>query len=125
MLWAMDLPLLNDMIELSTLVLDTVALHERSSFLADRDAHDLVAFPIALIGDTANALSAARRNRYPEIPWRPIIALRHRLIHAYSGTNWLTVWFVATGAIPKLLAQLVLIRDELAVESVSIDCSQS
>jgi uncharacterized protein with HEPN domain len=47
------------------------------------------------------------------MPWRAIIGMRNRLIHAYFEINTEIVWQTATQEIPALLPQLrVLATDE-------------
>jgi uncharacterized protein with HEPN domain len=35
------------------------------------------------IGEAISGLSVALRDRHPEVPWRQIVAVRHRIVHAY------------------------------------------
>ena len=36
-----------------------------------------------MIGEAINRLSVELRERHPEVPWRQIIAVRRRIVHAY------------------------------------------
>jgi uncharacterized protein with HEPN domain len=38
---------------------------------------------LEILGEAANRVPAQERSRLPQIPWREIISLRNRLIHAY------------------------------------------
>jgi len=38
----------------------------------------------------------------PEVPWRQIIAVRHRIVHAYFDLDWQILWDAANGDIPEL-----------------------
>jgi uncharacterized protein with HEPN domain len=46
------------------------------------------------------------KGRYPEAPWRQIIAVRHRIVHAYF-LDWQILWDAATGDIPELRRQVL------------------
>jgi len=35
----------------------------------------------------------------PEVPWRQIIAVRHRIVHAYFDLDWQILWDAANGDI--------------------------
>jgi len=40
------------------------------------------------------------------VPWRQIIAVRHRIVHAYFDLDWQILWDAATGDIPELRRQV-------------------
>ena len=61
---------------------------------------------IEIIGEAARRLSDDFRSRYPGVPWRDIIAMRNRLIHAYAGVNLDLVWETVQQDIPELVATL-------------------
>jgi uncharacterized protein with HEPN domain len=42
----------------------------------------------------------------PGIPWRKIVGLRDRLMHAYPATDDSAIWSVVTGDVPALHASL-------------------
>jgi uncharacterized protein with HEPN domain len=39
-------------------------------------------------------------------PWRKIIGMRNRIVHAYDEVDWEIVWQVATQDMPQLLLDL-------------------
>lgn len=51
-------------------------------------------------------LSAEFLAAHPAIPWRDIVNMRHRLIHAYSEVRLDIVWNVVVEHVPLLLGQL-------------------
>jgi len=67
---------------------------------------------IEIVGEAASGVSAALRERHPDIPWRAIVAMRNRLIHGYYEIDLDRVWDTATSNLPPLLATL-----ERAVET--------
>ena len=84
-------------------------------FLAGRQRHDLdedrmllfaVVRAIEVLGEAASQVSAETRATHAGIPWRAIIGMRNRLIHAYFEINTETVWQTVTQEIPTLLPQL-------------------
>ena len=66
---------------------------------ADRDSDRMLLFALAraveIIGGAASNLSAEAQASAPLVPWRPIIAMRNRMIHAYFSIDpdipWKTV----------------------------------
>lgn len=38
---------------------------------------------LEIIGEAANNISKSCQDRYPQVPWRAIVGMKNRLIHAY------------------------------------------
>jgi uncharacterized protein with HEPN domain len=60
-----------------------------------------------VIGEAMNRLSVELRERHPEVPWRQIIAVRHRIVHAYFDLDWQILWDAATDDIPELRRHVI------------------
>lgn len=52
-----------------------------------------------MIGEAISRLSAELRERHPEVPWRQIIAVRRRIVHAYFDLDWQILWDAAISEI--------------------------
>lgn len=85
------------------------------SFVAGRHREDLdsdtmLAFAIVraieIFGEAAARLSSETRATAPDVPWSAIVAMRNRLIHAYSNIDLDIVWRAATEEIPAVLPAL-------------------
>lgn len=61
---------------------------------------------LEIIGEGARGISAAFQSAHPQIPWRPIMAQRHRLAHEYGEIDNRLIWTVATVHVPALIVQL-------------------
>jgi uncharacterized protein with HEPN domain len=57
---------------------------------------------IEIVGEAAGRVSTETTTRTPEIPWREIVGMRHRLIHGYLEVNLDTVWQVVERDLPAL-----------------------
>lgn len=84
------------------------------SFQSQKALQYTILHPLTLIGEAANQISPALRERHPGVPWRRMIDFRNRLIHGYSTLDLVLVWEVAVKMAPALRSQLELV---LAVES--------
>lgn len=58
---------------------------------------------IEIIGEAANNISLSCQNNYPQIPWREMIGMRNRIVHAYFEVDLDVVWQVIIDDLPKLL----------------------
>jgi uncharacterized protein with HEPN domain len=75
-------------------------------FEASRLHQNAVIRSLEIIGEAAGKLSAEFTSARPELSWREIVNMRHRLIHAYSEVRLDVVWSVVRDDVPKLIAVL-------------------
>lgn len=61
---------------------------------------------IEIVGEAAASLSAEGKAEFPNIPWRAIVAMRNRLIHAYFDVDLDRVWDTVRDDLPPLIAAL-------------------
>ncbi|QWR77179.1 HepT-like ribonuclease domain-containing protein [Candidatus Magnetomonas plexicatena] len=66
---------------------------------------------IEIIGEAATAISNECRQKYPHIPWKSIINMRNRLIHAYFDINLDIVWQTVAVDVPSLVVEFEKITD--------------
>ena len=57
---------------------------------------------LEIIGEAANHLSGELIEKYPDVEWREIIALRNILIHEYFGVDAKIVWDIISEHLPAL-----------------------
>ncbi len=68
---------------------------------------------IQVIGEAARNVSTARRDQHPEIPWRLIVGMRHKLVHDYMEVDEDLVWKTTTEDLPGLIKALeTIVPDE-------------
>ena len=61
---------------------------------------------VEIVGEAAAQVSKDTRRAHPDIPWRDIIAMRNRLVHAYFEVNLTLVWKTVRQDLPDLIAYL-------------------
>ncbi|WP_295388229.1 HepT-like ribonuclease domain-containing protein [uncultured Thiodictyon sp.] len=61
---------------------------------------------VEIIGEAASHVSTETQEALSEIPWKEVIGMRHRLIHAYFDVDADILWKTAQDAVPTLLQQL-------------------
>ncbi len=94
------------MIEAAESVVQFVSGRERSDLDQDKMLLFAVIRAIEVIGEAASRITEETRAAHGTIPWKAIIGMRNRLIHAYFDINTRTVWETATVEIPAILPQL-------------------
>lgn len=103
---ARDPAYLLDMLTTAEAACSFVRGKAREQYAADLLLRSAVERQIEIIGEAAQHISTATISAHPEIPWIPIQAQRHRLIHEYGTVNDDLIWTVATIHLPKLIEQL-------------------
>lgn len=61
---------------------------------------------LEVVGEVAARLSPQFRDANPHVPWRDIINLRNRLIHAYDVVDHDIVWEILHKDLPPLVVEL-------------------
>ena len=75
-------------------------------FLASRLHQNAVIRSLEIIGEAAGKVSVEVRERLPELRWRDMTGLRHRLIHGYGDVRMDLVWDVAKNQLPRVIKTL-------------------
>lgn len=63
-----------------------------SVFFESPMVQDAVVRNLEIIGEAVKGLSQSAKDRYPDVPWRDIAAMRDRLIHHYYQVDLVLVW---------------------------------
>jgi uncharacterized protein with HEPN domain len=79
---------------------------DEAAFLASRLHQNAVIRSLEVLGEAAGKVSSATQAAHPEIPWREITAMRHRLIHGYGEVRLDLVWMVACDRLGPLITKL-------------------
>jgi uncharacterized protein with HEPN domain len=82
-----------------------VGLDERT-FLASDLHQSAVIRKFEVMGEAGGKVSTAFCAAHPEIPWKQMTGMRHRLIHDYGEVRFDIVWRVTKETLPNLIAML-------------------
>jgi len=98
-----DAALLYDMLEYARRGCAYTAGKTFEEYLADAMVRDAVERVVSITGEAASKISQAFCEAHADIPWRPIIAQRHMLVHEYGHIHDDKIWVVATVHLPELI----------------------
>ena len=73
-------------------------------FQANAEKRWAVVSQLMIIGEAVTRLSDEFTSAHPNVEWRRIAGMRHRLIHGYDKIRWDLVWDTAMNDVPALLA---------------------
>jgi uncharacterized protein with HEPN domain len=100
---AADAAWLLDMLTAAQAVQSFVINRTFVEYEADLFFRSAVERQVESIGEAARGMSEEFKQLHTEIPWRPIMAQRHRLAHEYGEIDSALIWTVATVHIPERL----------------------
>ena len=86
-----DEALLLDMLIAARHVRDFASNLSQDGFASDILVQSAVQHQLQIIGEAASKVSEDLRKSHPEVPWTPIIGLRHRLVHDYPRIDLMKV----------------------------------
>src|SRR5208283_1021609 len=78
----------------------------RRQYDADENLRIALAHIIQVIGEAARKVSQEYRDAHPEISWKAIVGMRHKVVHDYLNIDEDIVWQTASQELPILVSQL-------------------
>ncbi len=96
--------LIEDIIEAIDKILRYTESMNYDAFKSDSKTIDAVVRNMEIIGEAANHLPEGFYEIYPEVKWKQIIGLRHRIVHDYFGVDLELIWQIVSVEIPSLKA---------------------
>lgn len=108
---------LKDILRAAEKIEAITASSSEASFAAGDVLPAAVLHHLTVISEAINRLSPELRERHPEVPWRQIVSVRHRIVHAYFDLDLQIVWTAAADEIPVLRRQIAAILADESPES--------
>lgn len=85
----------------------------RTSLDSDRMLASATLREFEVLGEAAGKISQKTQNLFPNIPWKQLVGMRNRLIHAYFDVSYDIIWKTAKEHLPLLCHELNKIISEL------------
>ncbi len=104
---------LNDILDNIQWAEDFAGVMTYEEMIGDRKTSYAVGRCLEIIGEAANRLPKALREKYPEVPWPEIISMRNIIVHDYAAVDYLTVWQTLKESLPELKPQVRKILADL------------
>jgi uncharacterized protein with HEPN domain len=97
---------LTHMVEAAEEIAQFIAGQSRAALDSDRKLLFAVVRAIEILGEAASRLSEETRLGAPSVPWKSIVGMRNRVVHAYWDVDPEIVWKTATEEVPHILPML-------------------
>jgi len=75
-------------------------------FMLDETIKRAFVRSLEIIGEAAKKVPSELRQKYPQVEWRSMTAMRDRLIHGYFGVDYDIVWDVVANKMPVVRKQV-------------------
>ena len=95
-----DLIYAGHMLDMSRKAVQLVSAETSESFESNETLTLALTDLLQIIGEAARRVSPEFASTHPEVPWRAIIGMRHRVVHDYLYVDLDIVWDVATKTWP-------------------------
>ena len=106
-----DIVRLQHMAEAIQEILEFVQGRDLPFIRTNRPLQRLIVRDLEILGEAASRISPEYRQEHTELPWRDMIDLRNRLIHAYFDLNLDVIWQTVQQDLPAFLPVLKAILD--------------
>lgn len=101
-----DFVRLKHMLEAARTCLDFGVGKERIDFDTNQMLSFAVIRALEVFGEAASQVSNEFQKAHPHIPWRAIVGMRNRLIHAYFDIDYDVIWEAISSEIPRIIPEL-------------------
>lgn len=101
-----DLVYAGHMLDTARKAVRLVSAETRESFESNETLTLALTHLLQTIGEAARRVSPEFASAHPEVPWRAIIGMRHRVVHEYLYVDLDIVWDAATKDLAGLIAAL-------------------
>jgi uncharacterized protein with HEPN domain len=97
---------LKDMLEYAREAISLLGTRSATELDADRRSLFAVIQSVLTVGEAASHVSQQGQAQLPEIPWKDVIGMRHRLVHGYRTRSTVIVVDTVRDHLPPLIAIL-------------------
>lgn len=101
-----DLVRLKHMLDSTEAILSFIKGKRRTSLDKDRLLLSAVLRELEIIGEAANKISDKTKKQFSHFPWKELIGMRNRLIHAYFDVDHDIIWKTVREYLPDFHRQL-------------------
>jgi uncharacterized protein with HEPN domain len=106
-----DLVRLQHMLDSTNAILSFIEGKNRENLDTERLLLSGILRELEILGEAAGKVSQQTQYRFPEIPWKQMISMRNRLIHAYFDVDHAIVWKTVKDVLPSFSKTIKKIID--------------
>lgn len=108
-----NLLLLSDIIEAINNIEEYLRDLNAGEFYNDRKTKDAVVRNLEIIGEASKQTTEEFKVQYPDIEWRETADLRNKIIHDYSGLDYVLLWEIIHLNLPSFKQKILQLIHQL------------
>jgi uncharacterized protein with HEPN domain len=94
-------------------VIEVTGRVSHDEFKGDWVVQDAIVHELQIVGEAAGRVSRELSDRHPEVPWRKVTGLRHKIVHDYFAIDMAVVWDTATLDAPAIRPIIQALLDRI------------
>ena len=94
---------LGHMLDMAQKALNLIKNKQRADYDSDETLRLALAHLLQVIGEAASHVSKECRDSQPQILWKVVIGMRHKVVHDYMDVNEDVVWGTVIQDLPLLV----------------------
>jgi uncharacterized protein with HEPN domain len=79
-----------------------------------------ILFNFMIMGEAANNISREFASKNPEIDWKGIAGVRHKVVHDYADIDYDTIWDILKNEIPEVYSKIKALVETLPHEPTQL-----
>lgn len=101
------------MLDSTKAILDFVENKERNDLDRDRLLLSGIIREFQILGEAAGKISNQIQESFPDLPWKQLVGMRNRLIHAYFDVDKEIIWVTIKNNLPDFCKQLKIVISQV------------
>ena len=94
------------MLDLGRKALSLIEGKEREDYDRDETLQLALTYLVQTIGEAARRVSPEFCDQHPQIPWKAVIGMRHKIVHDYMDVDDDILWSTVTQELAALIDEL-------------------
>ncbi len=101
-----DLVYVSHMLEMAQKAISLVRDRDRAAYDRDEVLRLALTHLVQVVGEAARRVSREFCDSHPQIPWRAVVGMRHKVVHDYMNVDDDILWDTVTNELPPLIDEL-------------------
>ncbi len=101
-----DLVYVGHMLERAEKAFTLTSDKDRAAYDEDEVLRLALTHLVQTVGEAARHVSQEFRKDHPQIPWRAVVGMRHKVVHDYMSVDEDILWDTVTNELPPLIEEL-------------------
>ena len=89
---------------------------EREQLRRHEGTTEMILFNLMVLGEAANNITREFAEKNPDVDWKGLAGVRHKIVHDYADIDYDTIWYILQNDIPDEYAKVKAVAETLPPE---------